>query len=108
MEKHPETPFYISTIQVTPNDVIRVINGLDSSKARGPDQLPTKILKMSAAYIAEPLAKIFNKSISSGHFPSAWKTATVKPVYKGKGSPSDIKKKKLQAHQPIALCFKSV
>ena len=97
-EKHPETPFSINTIQVTSNDVIRVINGLDSSKACGPDQLPTKILKMSAAYIAEPLAKIFNKSISSGHFPTAWKTATVKPVYKGKGSPSEIKN-----YRPISL-----
>ena len=97
-EQHPETPFSIDTIQITANDVIRVINGLDSSKACGPDQLPTRIIKMAAAYIAEPLAAIFNKSIASGHFPSSWKSATVKPVYKGKGSPSDIKN-----YRPISL-----
>ena len=97
-ETHPETPFSIDALQVTPDEVLRVINSMHSSKACGPDQLPTKMLKMTAAYIAEPLCAIFNKSLASGHFPTTWKRATVKPIYKGKGSPTEINN-----YRPISL-----
>ena len=95
---HPEVPNRLNTIEITPNDVLHVINGLDASKACGPDKLPTKIIKMTATYISEPLSKLFNRSLSEGKYPSSWKTATVKPVFKGKGSPSDIKN-----YRPISL-----
>ena len=91
-------PHRLHTIEITPVEVINVINGLDASKACGPDKLPTKIIKMTAAFIAEPLSKLFNKSISEGKYPSSWKNATVKPVFKGKGSPSEIKN-----YRPISL-----
>ena len=53
---------------------------------------------MTATYIAEPLSKIFNKSLEEGKYPSAWKNATVKPVFKGRGSPSELKN-----YRPISL-----
>ena len=71
---------------------------MDASKACGPDNLPTKLIKMTAAYIAEPLAKILNKSVQEGRYPTKWKHATVKPVFKGKGSPSEP-----QHYRPISL-----
>ena len=40
---------------------------------------------MVAIYIAEPLAKIFNKSMGTGTYPALWKTANVKPILKEKG-----------------------
>ena len=52
--------------------------------------LLTKIIKMTATYISEPPLKLFNKSLSEGKYPS-WKTDAVKPIFTGKGSPSDIK-----------------
>ena len=95
---HPETPHHIDTIAFTPSEILTVINGLDASKACGPDKLPTRLLKMMAIYIAEPLTKIFNKSLSTGEYPITWKRAQVKPVFKGKGSPSDATN-----YRPISL-----
>ena len=62
-----ETINHLDTIVFTPRDVLNVINGLDSSKACGPDKIPTRFLKMVAIYIAEPLAIIFNKSLSEAN-----------------------------------------
>ena len=101
----PETPNRLDTIIFTPQEILNVINGLDASKACGPDKLPTRFLIMVAIYIAEPLAKLFNKSLSAGKYPTLWKNANVKPVFKGKGSPSDIKK--LQTYQSLALRIKN-
>ena len=90
LNAHPGTRFSMDAVEVTSDEILRVINNMDASKACGPDRLPTRLLKMTAAFIVEPLATIFNKSLASGQFPSAWKEATVKPVFKGKGSPSEI------------------
>ena len=94
----PETPNHLDTMVFTPYEVLNVINSLDASKSCGPDRVPTRLLKMTAIYIAEPLSKIFNKSIATGTYPSIWKRAKVKPVFKGKGSPSDLKN-----YRPISL-----
>ena len=94
----PETPNHIDSIVFTPNEVLNTINRLDASKASGPDKLPTRLLKMIAIFIADPLAKIFNKSLAAGKYPSLWKRATVKPIFKGKGSPSELKN-----YRPISL-----
>ena len=53
---------------------------------------------MIAIYIADPLTEIFNKSLLEGKYPNIWKRANVKPVFKGKGSPSE-----LQNYRPISL-----
>ena len=94
----PETQNHIDSIVFTPNEVLNTINRLDASKASGPDKLPTRLLKMIAIFIADPLAEIFNKSLAAGKYPSLWKRATVKPIFKGKGSPSELKN-----YRPISL-----
>lgn len=98
LDNHPRTQHKFEHTNFTPLEVLRCINKMDASKACGPDNIPTKVLKMCAAYIAEPLATIFNKSIRGGKYPTMWKTANVKPIYKGKGSPSDVKN-----FRPISL-----
>ena len=94
----PETPYDLDTIVFTQYEVLNVINSLDASKACGPDKVPTRFLKMVAIYISEPLSKIFNKSLAAGKYPNLWKEANVKPVFKGKGSPSDVTN-----YRPISL-----
>ena len=84
-----KTPHVFHFTPITPREVMQKINGMDASKACGSDGLPTRLIKMTAAYIAEPLSKIFNKSVLEGRFPVQWKIATVKPISKGKGSPSE-------------------
>ena len=47
--------------------------------------IDSKLLRMSAAYIAPQLTRIFNLSLESGVIPTNLKTAKIIPIYKGKG-----------------------
>ena len=95
---HPRTRHEFQFTPITPREVMNTINTLDASKACGSDDLPIKLIKITASYIAEPLSKIFNKSFREVKFPTKWKLANVKPVYKGKGSPSAA-----ASYRPISL-----
>ncbi|XP_048586215.1 uncharacterized protein LOC116614508 [Nematostella vectensis] len=86
----------LSNISFDIND-ISVIRGLDASKASGPDNIPVRLLKETAAVIAPSLCQIFNKSIKLGKFPSEWKIAHIVPVYK-KDSAQQV-----ENYRPISL-----
>ena len=59
-ERHPS---------VTPGKVLMLLSELSERKSCGPDNIPTKLYKVFAHLIAEPLAVIFNNSLSSSTFP---------------------------------------
>ena len=63
-------------------EILDLIRSLNPSSAPGIDGVTNKFLQNIAHVIAEPLAAIFNLSMSSGVFPSHWKTAAVTPVHK--------------------------
>ncbi|CAB4018529.1 Hypothetical predicted protein [Paramuricea clavata] len=67
---------------LTCDEFLQSLNQLDPHKATGLNGLSSKILKMSASVIAEPLTLILNQSITYGYFPMRWKTARVAPVHK--------------------------
>ena len=67
LTNQPRTRHKFAHTSITLQEVLRYINKMDSSKACGPDKIPTKVLKMGAAYIAEPLSEIFNKSVREGN-----------------------------------------
>ena len=72
----------LSNIQLTENEVFKALDGLDSSKACGPDGIPGKLLKMTANIIAPSLCQIYNLSLYQGVVPACWKLANVTPVFK--------------------------
>ena len=78
----------LDSITVSEREVLSILNSLDPNKSTGPDEIPTKLLKISAILIVEPMTKLFNKSLQQGIFPNSWKTANIKPIFKNKGSPS--------------------
>ena len=55
---------------------------IDTSKAAGTDRLPGRFLKDGANVLAKPVTDICNLSISLNKFPSAFKLAKVKPIFK--------------------------
>jgi hypothetical protein len=55
---------------------------LDTSKAPGPDSIPTWVLKDFAGYLAAPVCAIYNTSLREGHLPRVWKAATTRPIPK--------------------------
>ena len=93
----PPTPI-LDNIRTTDREVLSLLNLLDANKASGPDMISTKLLKLTALLISEPLAKLFNKSLTAGIYPEAWKEAIVQPIFKNKGSSSDTNN-----YRPISL-----
>ena len=73
------------------------LSNLNVNKSTGLDSIGPRILKMSTDIIAPSLLFIVNKSITSGKFPSVWKEAKVKPLYKA-GSKED-----LNNYRPISI-----
>ena len=55
---------------------------LDKNKATCLDNIPAKLLKIAALYIAKTITQICNHSIKHGSFPRTWKIARVTPLHK--------------------------
>ena len=66
-------------------EVEHTLISLDSNKATGPDEIPARLLKVTAPIIAPSLSKLFNKSLRLGSIPEEWKLANVVPLHKKKG-----------------------
>ena len=73
------------------------LSKLNANKSTGLDNIGPRILKMSANIIAPSILFIVNKSITSGKFPSVWKEAKVKPLFKA-GSNEDVNN-----YKPISI-----
>jgi hypothetical protein len=63
-------------------EVCNKLCALQTHKATGSDKIPSRILKEFAFILAEPIAIIFNKSLSSNVVPKIWKEANVIPIPK--------------------------
>ena len=68
---------HIDPITVTTDGVAKLLRDLNASKAPGPDNIPSRVLKQCAEQIAPALCKIFQKSLDSGELPSDWRKANV-------------------------------
>ena len=55
---------------------------MDSTKARGYDNLSVRMIKMCSESITLPLKIIFQESLKKGKFPEIWKKANVVPVHR--------------------------
>lgn len=97
----PHRPMYLpfSITEIAPVDIIRFGRGLKANLGNSLKSVPSKIIKQVLPILAQPLAHIFNLSVTSGIFPDALKEANVLPLYKGKGP-----KTKLSNYRPISLC----
>ena len=88
----------LGKITTSEKEVLKILNSLDANKSTGPDNIPAKLLKLTAILIAAPLSKLFNKSLAMGIYPSKFKEANIKAIFKNKGSPSE-----LTNYRPISL-----
>ena len=74
----PDMPNIIIDI----DGVTKLLQGVNPSKASGPDMLPTRVLKTAALVIAPFLSLIFQQSIDTGTIPNDWKHANMTAIYK--------------------------
>lgn len=85
-------------INITYDEVLQTLCNVPSGAA-GPDGLNGEIIRSLAPLIAKPMFIIYQQSIFTGIFPSAWKRARIAPIYKSKGSRDDP-----SSYRPISIC----
>jgi hypothetical protein len=83
------TDVSLDTVDVSPEKVLSVLKKLKPKPSRGPDGIPSVLLKNCAESLAGPLSTIFQASLDDGIVPGDWRTATIAPIYKRKGKTSD-------------------
>ena len=69
-------------VDITEEDVTRVIDKLKICKSPRPDKIYPRTLKEIKEAICKPLCKIFNLSLQTGKVVSEWKLANVTPLFK--------------------------
>lgn len=87
----------ITNINITAAEALKIMRSLDITKGSGDDSLPPIFFFNCAKSLAFPVALLFNRSFSDGHFPNSWKKARVVPVHK-KGSKTAI-----ENYRPISI-----
>ena len=78
----PRVESELNDIQLSQEEVKKVLQQLNSQKAVGPDKIHNKILSASREVITEGLTLLFNRCLNEGKFPLSWKIALVSPIFK--------------------------
>ncbi|KAI5717970.1 hypothetical protein M8J77_014330 [Diaphorina citri] len=88
-ESHDPTPDYVvhdaidfNSCQFSSSQVFKALSSLPLKFSSGPDNIPPFILRKCASILSVPLSLIFNRSLSSGIFPTCWKSSYVIPIFK--------------------------
>ena len=76
--------------QVKASKVKKLLKEIDIKKAVGVDKIPTKLIKIGADIIAEPLTQAINCCLGQGIFPGNAKVASVVLLDKGKPDKYDV------------------
>ena len=80
------------TFSLRPIDALemsRAVKGAKTDLSGSREAVPSRLISDFLVYLSEPLAAVFNLSVSTGTFPAALKTSRVIPLYKGRGSKND-------------------
>ena len=87
----------LSSLKINEDDILSIIESLNSNKSHGWDKLSIKMIKMCDKTLVHPLKLIFRASIQEGVFPDCWKKANVVPIHKKES------KNLLKNYRPISL-----
>ena len=88
----------LDQVNFSPEIIQREIKAMKNGKSAGPDGIHPKVIKETSQEISVALSVIFTRSMEAGHLPTAWKRATVVPIYKKKGS-----KNSASNYRPVSL-----
>ena len=80
LQSYPD--MFLNEIVLTESEVWDCLLALDPNKASGPNNIPARILKLTADQIAPSVCRVLNLSLQLGVMPTAWKEANVTPVFK--------------------------
>ena len=60
---------------------VKLLKGLNPSKALGPDELHPRVLKVLAIELGPVFAHLFQQSIDTGEIPKEWSLANICPLF---------------------------
>ena len=86
-----------STLTIQMESVVKLPQDLDWYKTTGPDNIPARLLKLTASQVAPILTIIFQASSNQGKLPHDWKFPNIIPIFK-KGN-----KRLASNYRPISL-----
>lgn len=94
----PQTQHYDHP-PVTDFEIETILKQLPTRRASGGDGIPNELLKLTKSQLLPILRPLFNACLKTGHFPTAWRTATTAILRKNdKADYSEA-----GAYRPIAL-----
>ena len=73
---------FMNDIAVSKDGVIKLLKGLNPSKALGPDELHPRVLKELATELGPVFAHLFQQLIDTGEIPKEWSLANICPLFK--------------------------
>ena len=77
---HPKYP-NIENITISIEGVKKLLDNINTHKARGPDKIPNIILKTCSNEISPALANIFQQSLDTGNLPNDWRNANISRIF---------------------------
>ena len=73
---------FMNDIAVSKDGVIKLLIGLNHSKALVPDELHSRVLKELATELGPVFAHLFQPSIDTGEITKEWSLANIFPLFK--------------------------
>jgi len=77
--------------------VLEVLLKLDTTKAMGPDGIPSVVLQKCATVLYQPLCYLFNLTLQFSYLPREWRIHKIVPIFKS-GDPTSVRN-----YRPISL-----
>jgi hypothetical protein len=75
---------------ISSQELRHAVGNLKINKSSGPDLILNEMIKCcSQSHLIDPLLRLFNCILESGHFPTAWRVAHMVPIHK-KGDTQDV------------------
>jgi len=73
-----------------------------------PNDIPSKFLKIASCIVSEWLYKFFNKCMTTGEFPDAWKIAHITPIPKVHSPSSSSENRPISVLPVLSKLFEKV
>ena len=86
--EHTQIPFldrsapFMNDIVISKEGVIKLLKGLNPSKALAPDELHPRVLKELATELGPVFANLFQQSMDTSEIPKEWSLANICPLFK--------------------------
>ena len=86
--EHTQVPFldrsapFMNDIVISKEGVIKLLKGLNPSKALGPDELHPRVIKELATELGPVFAHLFQQSMDTGEIPKEWSLANICRLFK--------------------------